>query len=205
MNGSYRDQALALAGVAQFALYAHELVADGRDVPQRLEAARHAIFCTDPDSVMDVYGDLSTVGDGIAFLREQLAGRKADQTTALIARYIGQVLRLSGRLLKNDQALSQLRGAIDRARLAEAEDVPAILNDAYRDSVSPLKPRIMLHGHPSYLRNDVIQARARTHLLAAVRCGVLWRQCGGGFLTLFIKRKALLKSLENLRPTADIR
>ncbi|MES1940545.1 lysogenization regulator [Salinisphaera sp. T5B8] len=200
-----RDQALSLAGVAQFALYAHELAADGRDTPQRLEIAKHAIFCTDPESVIEVYGDLPSVGDGIAYLKRQLAGEKPDQKSALIARYIGQLLRLSGALRKDDAALKRLRGAIDRARLAEPADVPTILDDAYRDSISPAKPRIMLHGHPSYLQNEAIQARARTQLMAAVRCAIMWRQCGGGFISLFLRRKALLKSLENIGPRAPVR
>lgn len=200
-----RDQALALAGVAQFARYAHELGAEGKDDPARLENAKRAIFCTDPDAVMDVFGDLSNLGDGLAYLRSQLSGQKPDQQAALIARYIGQILRLSGNLRKNDAAMRRIRGAIDRARLAEAEDVPAILDDAYRNSISPVKPRIMLHGHPSYLRNDAIQARARTQLMAAVRCAILWRQTGGGFMTLFFRRRALLKALENLRPNDIVR
>lgn len=200
-----REQSLSLAGVAQFALYAHELASDGHDSEARLEVAKHAIFCTDPDGVVDVYGDLSSVGDGIAYLKRQLAGHKPDQKAALVARYIGQILRLSGALLKNDAALSRIRGAIDRARLAEAVDVPAILDDAYRDGISPVKPRIMLHGHPTYLGNEAIQARARTQLMAAVRCAIMWRQCGGGFFSLFLRRKALLKSLENLGPSAPSR
>lgn len=204
-NQKLRDQALALAGVAQFALYAHELGADGRNEPERIEAARYAIFCTDPDSAIDVFGDLSNVGDGMAFLKGQLAGKRPDAKAAVIARYIGQLLRLSGSLLKNEAALSQIRGAIDRARLAEAVDVPGILDDAYRKSVSPIKPQIMLHGHPTYLGNEAIQAQARMHLLAAVRCAILWRQCGGGFLTLFLRRKALLKSIENIGPSASAR
>jgi|AntDeeMetagen681_2_1112603.scaffolds.fasta_scaffold06278_2 high frequency lysogenization protein len=200
-----RDQALSLAGVAQFALYAHELASDGRDTPQRMEVAQHAIFCTDPDSVVDVYGDLSSVGDGIAYLKRQLAGQKPDQQAALVARYIGQLLRVSGALLKDDAALSRIRGAIDRARLADTADVPAILDDAYRNSISPVKPRIRLHGHPSYLQNETIQARARTQLMAAVRCAIMWRQCGGGFIALFFRRKALLKSLESIGPGAPVR
>lgn len=191
-----RDQVLALAGVAQFALYAHELAADGRDLPERMDSARQAIFCTDPTRVMDVFGDLSTLGDGRAYLRNQLAGNKPDSKAAMVARYIGQILRLSGNLLKNDVALKALSGAIEHARGVDPADVPEILDAAYRESISPLKPRIMLHGHPSYLRNEAIQARVRLQLMAAVRCAVLWRQCGGKFLTLFLRRKALLQALD---------
>jgi high frequency lysogenization protein len=194
---SLHNQMLALAGVAQFALYAHELAADGRDITARLDIARRVIFCTDPDTVMDVFGDLANLDDGRAYLRQHLAGRKPDSKATAIARYIGQILRLSGKLMKNDAAVTRLRAAIDRARAAETADVPEILDAGYREAISPLKPRIMLHGHPSYLRNEAIQARVRTHLMAAIRCGVLWRQCRGRFLSLFFRRKALLSALDH--------
>lgn len=196
MNNRMQDRALALAGVAQFTLYAHELGNDGRDLPERMSVARRAIFCTDPDSVMDVYGDASSLEDGISYLKAQLMGRKNDQQAALIARYIGQLLRLAGRLQRNDKAGEQLRAVIDRARLAAPGDADDILADGYQTVISPLKPRIMLQGHPTYLDNPVIQTRVRTLLLAAIRCGYMWRQCGGSFATLFFRRKALLGALQ---------
>jgi len=192
-----RDQVLALAGVAQFTLYAHELATDGRDLPARLESAKRAIFCTDPDQVMDVYGDGGDISDGKRYLRLQLNGERPDNQAALIARYIGQVLKISGRLMRDEQSLGRIRGAIDRARLAEPGDVSEIIDAAYRDTVSQIKPRVMLQGDPTYLKNDFLQARIRTQLMAAVRCGILWRQCGGNFLSLFFRRKALLEALES--------
>ena len=191
-----RDQALALSGVAQFSLYAHELAADGRDLPARLDTAKHAIFATDPDQVMDVFGERAQLADGEAYLRRQLSGRQPDAQAAMVARYIGQVLKVSGNLRKNTDALGHLGQAIDKARAAEPDAVPGILDAAYRENISPIKPQIMLHGHPSYLRNEAIQARVRVQLMAAVRCAVLWRQCGGGFLSLFFRRKALLAGLD---------
>ncbi|HLQ86584.1 MAG TPA: DUF489 family protein [Salinisphaeraceae bacterium] len=203
MSNSMRDRALALAGVAQFALYAHELGSAGRDLRPRMEVARHAIFCTEPDTVMDVYGNLSALGDGIAYLKKQLAGRSANAEAALVARYMGQLLRLARRLRRDDTASNQLRGAIDRARLAESADTEDILATAYQHVISPMKPRIMLRGHPSYLENPAIQARVRTQLLAAIRCGFLWYQCGGNFPLLLLRRKALLASLHGLGPAGN--
>lgn len=194
-NSALENQALALAGVAQFALYAHELATDGRDLPVRFERATQAIFCTDPDSAVDVYGDRSGVADGIRYLRVQLSGQRPDAKGAAIARYIGQILKLSGKVLGDEQALGQIRGAIDRARLAEAENVADIFDTAYRETISSMRPQIMLHGEPTYLKNELIQRRIRTQLLAAIRCGVMWRQCGGGFISLFFRRKALLAAL----------
>lgn len=191
-----REQVLALAGVAQFTLYAHELATDGRNQAPRLDLAKRAIFCTDPDRVMDVYGNPGGISDGKRYLRVQLSGRRPEEQAAVVARYIGQVLKISGRMMRDDQALGRIRGAIDRARLAEDTDVPDILDAAYRDTVSQIKPRIMLQGNPTYLKNEFLQARIRTQLLAAVRCGIMWRQCGGNFLSLFFRRKALLEALD---------
>lgn len=196
MSNRMRERALALAGVSQFALYAHELGHDGHDLRARRDVAQHAIFCTNPETAEDVYGSLAALSDGRAYLKAQLLGRKNDAHAALIARYIGQLLRLAGRLQRNTTASNQLRGTIDRARLADPANVETMLAEGYQTIISPLKPRIMLRGHPTYLDNPVIQARVRTHLLAAIRCGYMWRQCGGSFTTLFLRRKALLGALE---------
>lgn len=195
-----RDQVLALAGVAQFTLYAHELATDGRDLAARLDAAKRAIFCTDPDGVMDVYGGEDAIVDGKRYLRTQLSGRRPEPQAAATARYIGQVLKISGRLMRDEQALGRIRGAIDRARLADSSEVADILDAAYRDTVSHIKPRVMLQGERSYLENAFLQARIRTQLMAAVRCGILWRQCGGNFLSLFFRRKAMLEALDHRQP-----
>lgn len=195
-NSTLENQALALAGVTQFTLYAHELATDGRNLQVRFERATQAIFCTDPDSAVDVYGDRSGVSDGIRYLRVHLSGQRPDAQGAAIARYIGQILKLSGKVLADEQALGRIRGAIDRARLADPDDVADIFDTAYRETISPMRPQIMLHGEPTYLKNEFIQRRIRTQLLAAVRCGVMWRQCGGGFVSLFFRRKALLAALD---------
>lgn len=204
MSARLHNQVLSLAGVAQFALHAHELATAGRNDAQRMQVARHAIFCTDPVSVTDVYGSVAAIDDGITFLQQQFSGRGAGAKKAdnpLVAQYMGQLLRLAGHLRQNSAAQDQLRGAIDRARLAEDDAVESILNESYQTVISPLKPKIMLRGHPSYLENPLLQARARTLLLAAVRCGFMWRQCGGGFVSLLLRRKALLAALAEMATT----
>jgi len=205
MSARMQDRVLSLAGVAQFTLYAHELGSDGRDLRERMDVALHAIFCTEPESVIDVYGNLSDVGDGIAYLKAQVTGQHKDATAAQVARYMGQLLRLAGRLRRSETARNQLRGVIDRARLAADTDVESILAEGYQTCISPMKPRIMLRGHPSYLENPAIQKRVRTLLLAAIRCGYMWHQCGGSFASLFFRRKAMLSALQKIGPVGSIR
>lgn len=197
MSGS-RDRALALAGVAQFTLYAHELAAEGVDRRERLERALHAIFSTDPEDAASVFGGADGVADGIRFLDGQLRGADSPDA-APVARYLGQALRLSGRLLKDPNALTALRGAVNRARLVDPEEATGILDAAYRENISGLRPRIIVRGHPVYLNNDEFGRRIRTYLLAAIRSAVLWRQCGGRMWLLLFQRRRLLEAVSGIR------
>lgn len=195
-NASIQNQAFSLAGAAQFAQYAHVLATRGQMQPAHLKLALQAINCTDPDTALDVLGGRTGAADGIRYVRTHLAGHKPDTDNARIARYIGQILKLAGKLRADEQALGRISGAIERARAVEDEEAARIFNAAYQDTLSHMKPQIMLQGEPRHLQNEYIQQRVRTHLLAAVRCGVMWRQCGGGFLSLFLRRKTLLAALD---------
>ena len=161
-----RDQALALAGVAQFARYAHELGAEGRDAPERLERAKRAIFCTDPDTTMDVFGDLSNLGDGIAYLRTQLSGGKPDQQAATIARYIGQLLRLSGNLMKDERMLAGTIPPVyvDAVAHAERGAWPLSLVNCYERDGEHLQSYVKAaktpEGFADYLKQHVYSEQA---------------------------------------------
>lgn len=183
------NQALALTGVAQFLCAAHQIAAHGRGTQDQLDAALAAIFCTDPDTADDVLAGRAAIEQGIGFMRRQFGLIKSGSEDALVARNMGQVLRLTARLVHRQEALTGIRAAIDRARLADSSEAPAILDQAYQDHISPIPPRIMVPGHPSYLNNPVLVQQIRSHLLAAIRCAVLWRQCGGRFWHLVLYRR----------------
>lgn len=196
------EQILALAGVAQFAINAHAIAAHGKDVPEQLDAALATVFTTEPDSVPEAVGEPHAVVEGVQFLRRQFGHKQSTQEDAQIARNMGQVLRLTKRLFHRQEVFKAIRGAIDRARLAERDQAPAILDEVYRTNVSPVSPQIMVNGHPSYLQNAVFEQRIRTHLLAAIRCGVLWWHHGGRFWRLFFMRRRYGQALRDL-DTAD--
>ena len=57
----------------------------------------------------------------------------------------------------------------------------AALGTLYADTVSHLRPRVMVQGNPHYLGQAAIVSEIRAVLLAALRSAVLWRQLGGSF------------------------
>ena len=201
-----REQALALAGVAQFALYAHELAAEGVQPSVRIKRALGAIFCTDPKVTEDVFDGIAGVTDGRRFLRMQLEGgdarnetrndtRNTGVNTAMVSRYIGQILRLSSRLRRDSESLRKISTAIEQARLLDETQAPRVLDETYQNTISKLRPRIMMRGQQAHLSDAQNAERIRTFLLAAIRCAILWRQAGGSFWRLLLQRGQLADAL----------
>lgn len=197
---SVRDQTLALAGVAQFALYAHDLAVSGVQPPVRMKRALHAIFCTDPEIPDDVFDGAAGTADGQRFLRNQLQGAaRSDSNMAQVSRYMGQILRLSGRLQKNTHQMEQLGAGIEKARALAPEHAPSVLDEVYQACVSPLRPRIMIQGQQEYLADAGNKALVRCFLMAALRSAVLWRQSGGTLWRMVLQRKQLAQALTELQ------
>lgn len=192
------DQALALAGVAQFALYAHALAQDGVRNPARIKRALQAICCTDPKTSEEVFGGVSGVTDGRRFLRIQFEGGSTERADALVSRSIGQVLKLSSRLRRDSRRLNNISAGIAQAAALDPAQAPRVLDDIYRQNISDLRPRIMIPGDQSVLGDAGNAACVRTYLLAAIRCAILWRQSGGSLWRLVLQRRSLAQALSAL-------
>lgn len=207
-----RDATIALAGVMQ-ALYAvHQLSAKGKTDKAAVRVSVHSVLCTDPPDVVSVYGGLPSISDGIRCLVQVLVGRGTEplepMEQALMTRYAGQVLRLGG-LVRNNATLSQRLGDALATVPSLSVDEPDEEDDVFRQQVnalakayiahiSPLKPRVMVSGQPTYLRNEQFVAEIRCQLLAAVRSAVLWHQCGGRLWQLLFFRGLVLKQARDL-------
>lgn len=198
-NRSMESWVLALAGVSQFAQYAHGLASGGPHNDQHLDSALQVIFCTDPKTTPEVFGGVGGCADGIRFLQQQLDGTATGHDNpALVSRYSGQLLRLGSRLRKRPESLHMIVGAIERAKLGDPADAPELIDAAYRDTISKMKPRIMVRGQASNLNNPLVTQWVRTYLMAGVRCAVLWRQNGGTFWKIFLQRAGVNAALTQL-------
>ena len=66
----------------------------------------------------------------------------------------------------------------------------------YADTISQLRPRVMVQGNPHYLAQPDVVAEIRALLLAAVRSAMLWRQLGGNYWDFLFFRARLLAAVE---------
>jgi high frequency lysogenization protein len=182
---------IALAGVFQACRMVHELATSGRTESASAEASLASIFRIDAESTADVFGGISGVRLGL----EQLIAQLDDGTRDLaFTQLVLNVLRIARRLDRETVVRARLRTGIETiepdARLGLLQpDVQARLAALYCDTLSHLRPRVIVHGNPAHLGNprDVEQIRAM--LLAAVRAAVLWRQVGGGQFRLLLRRR----------------
>ena len=206
-----RDATLAFAGVLQPLYWVHQVAAHGESTPPRLQYSINTVLNLDPASVEAVYGKTEHLQDGLNLIQQFLSGAqkpiKLDRMEQnLIMRYTGQVLRLGSRLQSRQIIATQLaKGLRGVPRTAVEDDSEGLLREQvealaklYTVHISPMSPRVMVNGQPTYLRNHQFVSDIRCQLLAALRSAVLWHQCGGRFWHLLFFRSFLLKHAKAL-------
>ena len=111
---------------------------------------------------------------------------------------------LERRLIKNPQMLETISSGIERASNQVEhfsllhDNVIASLAHIYSQTISTIKPRIMVQGEHVYISNPNLANRIRAVLLSAIRSAVLWRQCGGTRWQLLLQRRAIVEEATRL-------
>jgi high frequency lysogenization protein len=200
------NQAIALAGLSQSAFLVQQIARKGAADRDDMEASIDSTLKIDSEDVLDVYGGLNRVATGLKRLDEQLSGPgRADPEQA---RYASTLIFLERSLMRQPPMVEAIGVALHRAsEQAEAfgsldEGVLGILAEAYSQTVSQLRPRVLVAGEQRYLADPENANKIRALLLAGIRSAVLWRQCGGARWRLLFYRgrlqqeaRRLLKSL----------
>ncbi len=183
---------IALAGVFQACRMVQDLAARGSTDATSAESSLASIFRIDADSAADVFAGVSSLRMGLEQLITQLDGGARDFA---FTQLVLNVLRIERRLERETPVRTRLRSGIEAiGRDAKAlgvldASVQARLADLYCNTLSHLRPRVVVHGNPAHLGNPQDVEKIRAMLLAAVRAAVLWRQVGGGQFRLLLRRR----------------
>ncbi|MBE0487683.1 MAG: high frequency lysogenization protein HflD [Halomonas sp.] len=195
-------QALALAGVFQAASLVDELARTGQVDPRAWDTLIRATLDTNPASFEAIYGGHpNNLRRGLEVL-EALVGRK--QANPVVLRYGFSLLLLMNQLRTNDAMMDDLGSRLVRIQgqaehFGEThENVIASLGEAYQETLSTLKTRIMVQGDPTLLQQRMMPERVRAILLGGIRFALLWHQQGGRRWKLVVQRGALKKALDQL-------
>ncbi|HEY0232742.1 MAG TPA: high frequency lysogenization protein HflD [Dokdonella sp.] len=186
------SRVIALAGVLQSCRLVRDIAANGRADPATAEASLASVFRIDADSAADVFGGLGGVRRGLETLLDQFDNGERDLA---LTRLVLGVLRLERRLARTPRMLAELRTGIegiqrqvDHLGVTHAS-VQTRLAELYVQTLSQLRPRVVVHGNPLYLADPQRVEQIRALLLAAIRAAVLWRQVGGSQIRLLLRRR----------------
>ena len=189
------DRVIALAGAMQATDLVRGIARRGQANPDDIETCLASLIRIDAPSSADIYGGIARLRSGLRLLEQQLNNPRDMELT----RYVITLMRLERQLSRRDDLLRLIRAGIEDIiqNLAhfplDHGNTIASFADLYLKTLSTLSPRIMVSGDPVHLNNPTNTNRIRALLLAGVRAAILWRQSGGGRLTLLLRRNPLLR------------
>src|SRR5690606_32412721 len=195
-----QERVLALAGLAQALKQVRRIAETGQADAAVLATALGSVLRIDAPSVEAVYGGAESVRPGLRLLHGYFNNLPDDEQLPKLAL---AVMQLERRFVNDRDMVQRVQRGI-AAAAAEAErsgathpEVLAGLGALYADTVSNLRPRVMVQGNPHYLGQADIVSEIRAVLLAALRSAVLWRQMGGSYLDFLLHRRQLLAAVES--------
>ncbi|WP_460034818.1 high frequency lysogenization protein HflD [Methylothermus subterraneus] len=202
MLRTLRNQAIALAGLAQAVHLVQQIAKRGQADEEALAVSIASVLKIDAESVEDVFGGLAGIRDGLLKLRQQLGGRESIDPEH--ARYSAMLVFLESKLEKRPEVQQKIREGVEKAALQAAqssvtdEAVLEILGQVYHQNISPLGPRIIVSGERRFLTDPANAPKIRALLLAGIRAAVLWRQCGGARWKFLLNRRKLMQETQAL-------
>lgn len=197
------DRAIALAGVFQVGALVAD-VAHGRSLDEEAyRCSLRSLFVESPDTVAEVFGDVSGVRLGLLLLRDAL-GNDRERSQAEVLRYALSIVQVERRFAARSDLQQQLERRMQRVReQLEHFDlghptITAALASAYQDTISTLPQRIQVVGNAQALQDERNAERIRALLLAGIRAALLWHQVGGRRWRLIFSRRAVHSAASQL-------
>jgi len=203
MQKTSRNQAIALAGLAQATDLVRLIAVNGSIDANAMEAMVTSILKLESESIEDIYGGLSGIQPGLRVLRSQLSGNSGE-FDRIQGRYAASLIYLESKLEKSLEMQRQVQAGIKSAITIVEElpllhqDVMAKLAETYEATLSKIRPHVMVQGNQKHLTNPANINKIRTLLLAGIRSAMLWHQSGGSRWKLLLGRKQLLAETERL-------
>lgn len=200
MTDEFRQQALALAGACQALEQVQEIARHGRTEPRAFAACLQVLLRPYHGDVAAYYGGVAQLEPGLEALLHNL--RRPDD--AARTRYLLTLLHLERQLRKHRAMLVHLGDGLERARQQaeyfgpQHDNVISNLAGLYTETVSKLRPRVIVQGERGYLQEPRNADRIRALLLSGVRAASLWREHGGSRLKLLLRRSHLIRISQGL-------
>jgi high frequency lysogenization protein len=204
MTDQLRDRTLALAGIYQALDLVRQIARHGEAPQHAMEVILRSIFITEAETTDAVYGSAADLADGLRIVTTIFNNPDRERDMEITA-YLVTAIQLERALASHTKLLDGIGSEIERLALqleqASVLDLEIIhaLATIYRENISALTPRIIVHGEPHLLADEDKAATIRALLLGALRSAVLWRQKGGTRLKLLFGRQRAARIAEAIQ------
>ncbi|PZP58178.1 MAG: lysogenization regulator HflD [Pseudoxanthomonas spadix] len=197
MSAPLPERVLALAALAQSLSQVRRIAETGHSDNGATGVVLDSVFRMDAESTEAVYERVANLGPGLRLVRDYFSGENKDESLSRLALAVMQVER---RFVRDPETVAAVSGGLEEIAPQAGErgsthpDVLMALGTLYADTISHLRPRVMVQGNPHYLAQPGVVSEIRAILLAAVRAAVLWRQLGGSLWDFVFARKAMVSA-----------
>ena len=200
------NRAIALAAVTQAASLVESIARNGMCDAEDFQTMISSLFAENGNHVGSIYGGIYHLRSGLHLSAKLLTGANIEQAKPLLT-YAAGLMALEKRLSKNRSMLSDIGEGMQRIKKQSdyfgSETHASVIGgiaDLYGNTISTLKPSIIVRGKPEHLKQSANTNKVRALLFSGIRAAHLWHQHGGGHIRLLLGRKKLhqqtLKLLE---------
>jgi high frequency lysogenization protein len=200
---SLHDQTLALASMFQSATLINQL-AHGQKINQAaFDCSFDSLFTLDANSVQEIYGYGEGLLQGLKMLITYFSAEEK-HPERLIAYYVFSMIKLESRLRRNKLVTEAIqKGVAQIEKQAQTFDISKStkihkVDGLYQQTISQVKPRIIVQGEQVNLTSSDTTSRIRSLLFAGIRAAVLWKQRGGSRFSLIFSRKKYLEQARQI-------
>jgi len=198
------NRALALAAVTQAASLVESIARNGMCDAEDYQTMIISLFAENSDHVGSMYGGIYQLRAGLHLSSKLLTGSNIEQAKPLLT-YASGLLALEKRLSKNGAMLTTIGEGMQRIKKQSdyfgSETHASVIGgiaDLYGNTISTLKPSIIVRGKPEHLKLSSNTNKVRALLFSGIRAAHLWHKHGGGHFRLLIGRKKLHQQTQKL-------
>ncbi|HKI60488.1 MAG TPA: high frequency lysogenization protein HflD [Mariprofundaceae bacterium] len=198
------NRALALAAITQVASMVESIARNGICDAEDYQTMISSLFAENNDHVGSMYGGIYPLRTGLHLSSKLLTGSNIEQAKPLLT-YASGLMALERRLSKNSVMLATIGEGMQRIKKQSdyfgSETHASVIGgiaDLYGNTISTLKPSIIVRGKPEHLKQSSNTNKVRALLFSGIRAAHLWHKHGGGHFRLLIGRKKLHQQTQKL-------
>ncbi len=203
MKHALTERTMALSGLFQSAHQVNQIATIGNWDNEIAETSINSLFTPDAKDIETVYGGISGVRRGLKLVKKVI-GERLERADMMTTRYVILLMNLEGKLRKRADILERISTGLKVINDEFSNNMPldpakiSRISELYEATISTLSSRIQVQGNRLYLAQPDNIDRVRAMLFSGIRSTVLWRQCGGTRLGIFLGRRKLLNVIDTL-------